>query len=90
MGEVYRGRDTRLERTVAIKVSRANVFSDSNLRARLEREAKAVSKLSHPPSAPALAGVDMPGGPPPRISNHEGTVLSVTLSFGARQSLTRG
>jgi len=48
MGEVYRARDTRLERDVAIKVLPANLSSDSFLRQRLEREAKAVSKLSHP------------------------------------------
>ena len=48
MGEVYRARDTRLERTVAIKVLPASLSSDPNLRQRLEREAKAVSKLSHP------------------------------------------
>lgn len=48
MGEVYRARDTRLDRDVAIKVLPANLSSDPNLRQRLEREAKAVSKLSHP------------------------------------------
>src|SRR5882672_6685629 len=48
MGEVYRARDTRLERHVAVKVLPANLSSDPNLRQRLEREAKAVSKLSHP------------------------------------------
>ena len=48
MGEVYRARDTRLDRTVAIKVLPGNLTSDPNLRQRLEREAKAVSKLSHP------------------------------------------
>src|SRR6202795_4677591 len=48
MGEVYRARDTRLERDIAIKVLPANLSSDPNLRQRLEREAKAVSKLSHP------------------------------------------
>ena len=48
MGEVYRARDTRLERDVAIKVLPANLSSDPNLRQRLDREAKAVSKLSHP------------------------------------------
>ncbi len=48
MGEVYRARDTRLERSVAIKVLPANLSSDPSLRQRLEREAKAVSKLSHP------------------------------------------
>ena len=48
MGEVYRARDTRLEREVAIKILPASLASDPNLRQRLEREAKAVSKLSHP------------------------------------------
>jgi eukaryotic-like serine/threonine-protein kinase len=48
MGEVYRARDTRLERSVAIKVLPADMTSDPSLRQRLEREAKAVSKLSHP------------------------------------------
>src|SRR5882757_396680 len=48
MGEVYRARDSRLERDVAIKVLPANLSSDPSLRQRLEREAKAVSKLSHP------------------------------------------
>src|SRR3954452_8478230 len=48
MGEVYRARDTRLERDVAIKVLPASQSSDPSLRQRLDREAKAVSKLSHP------------------------------------------
>jgi eukaryotic-like serine/threonine-protein kinase len=48
MGEVYRARDTRLDRDVAIKVLPANLSSDPSLRQRLEREAKAVSKLAHP------------------------------------------
>src|SRR3977135_2354394 len=48
MGEVYRARDTRLERDVALKVLPADLSSDPSLRQRLEREAKAVSKLSHP------------------------------------------
>src|SRR6185312_13352589 len=48
MGEVYRARDTRLERTVAIKVLPAHLSSNPDLRQRLEREAKAISKLSHP------------------------------------------
>ena len=45
---MYRARDTRLERDVAVKVLPANLSSDPSLRQRLEREAKAVSKLSHP------------------------------------------
>jgi serine/threonine protein kinase len=48
MGEVYRALDTRLDREVAIKVLPANLSSDASLKQRLEREAKAVSKLSHP------------------------------------------
>src|SRR6266849_707490 len=48
MGEVYRARDTRLDRDVAVKVLPANLSSDPSLRQRLEREAKAISKLSHP------------------------------------------
>src|SRR5690348_6505484 len=48
MGEVYRARDTRLERDVAVKVLPSNLSSHPNLRQRLEREAKSVSKLSHP------------------------------------------
>src|ERR1700758_2623124 len=48
MGEVYRARAPRLDREVAIKVLPATLSSDSSLKQRLEREAKAVSKLSHP------------------------------------------
>jgi len=48
MGEVYRARDTRLDREVAIKVLPGSLSSDASLKQRLEREAKAVSKLSHP------------------------------------------
>jgi eukaryotic-like serine/threonine-protein kinase len=48
MGEVYRAHDTRLDRHVAIKVLPSHLASDATLQQRLEREAKAVSKLSHP------------------------------------------
>ncbi len=48
MGEVYRALDTRLDRDVAIKVLPGNLSSDASLKQRLEREAKAISKLSHP------------------------------------------
>ena len=48
MGEVYRARDSRLDRTVAIKVLPARLSSDPKLRERFEREAKAISALSHP------------------------------------------
>jgi Tol biopolymer transport system component len=48
MGEVYRARDTRLERWVAVKVLPSRLAGDPERRARLEREAKAVSSLNHP------------------------------------------
>jgi Tol biopolymer transport system component/tRNA A-37 threonylcarbamoyl transferase component Bud32 len=48
MGEVYRALDTRLDREVAIKVLPERLASDPSLKQRLEREARAVSKLSHP------------------------------------------
>jgi serine/threonine protein kinase len=52
MGEVYRARDTRLDRSVAMKVLPARVASDAGLRQRLEREAKALAALSHPHICP--------------------------------------
>ena len=48
MGEVYRARDPRLERTVAIKVLPTHLNANPELRARFEREAKAISGLQHP------------------------------------------
>ena len=48
MGEVYRARDTKLDRLVAMKVLPAHLISDADARARFEREAKAIAALSHP------------------------------------------
>jgi len=47
MGEVYRARDTRLDRTVAIKVLPTHLSTNPDLRARFEREAKTISALQH-------------------------------------------
>src|SRR5579863_6054590 len=47
MGEVYRARDTRLDRTVAIKVLPSHLSSNPELKQRMEREAKAISALQH-------------------------------------------
>jgi eukaryotic-like serine/threonine-protein kinase len=48
MGEVYRARDTRLDRTVAIKILPESLAATPESRARFEREARAVSSLNHP------------------------------------------
>ena len=48
MGEVWRARDTRLDRSVAIKVLPAELANNAQLRLRLEREAKSISQLNHP------------------------------------------
>jgi eukaryotic-like serine/threonine-protein kinase len=48
MGEVYRAKDTRLDRTVAVKVLPAHLSASSDSRQRFEREAKTISQLQHP------------------------------------------
>ena len=67
MGEVYRARDTRLERDVAIKILPVQLAHDPDRRARFEREARAVAALSHPN---ILAIHD--------VGAHEGTTYAVT------------
>jgi serine/threonine protein kinase len=48
MGEVYRARDTRLDRTVAVKVLTSRLSVNPELKQRFEREAKAISSPNHP------------------------------------------
>jgi serine/threonine protein kinase len=48
MGEVYRARDARLERTVAVKVLPETVASDEDRLRRFEQEARAIAALNHP------------------------------------------
>src|SRR6202043_3927509 len=48
MGDVYRARDTRLDRMVAIKVLPESLAADPQFRNRFDREARAISQLDHP------------------------------------------
>ena len=48
MGEVYRARDSRLERTVAIKILNSELTASPEVKARFDREAKAISQFNHP------------------------------------------
>src|SRR5579863_9888465 len=48
MGEVYRARDTRLDRTVAIKILPSHLSDNSEAKQRFDREARAISSLNHP------------------------------------------
>ena len=48
MGEVYRARDTRLDRTVAVKILPDHLSDRAELRERFEREARTIASLNHP------------------------------------------
>ena len=54
MGEVYKATDTRLDRTVAVKVLPEHVASGPELKQRFEREAKTLAALSHPHICPVF------------------------------------
>ena len=53
MGEVYKARDVRLDRAVAIKVLSSHLASDAQFRQRFEREARTLASLSHPHISPS-------------------------------------
>ncbi|HUF25165.1 MAG TPA: protein kinase [Vicinamibacterales bacterium] len=83
MGEVYRARDTRLDRDVAIKVVTAGVAGDAATGARLTREARAVAAISHP-NVLAVFDVGEHDGQPFVVTELlEGTTLRTHMSAGA-------
>jgi serine/threonine protein kinase len=82
MGEVYRARDTRLDRSVAIKVLPEYLSASAEIRQRFEREAKTISQLSHPHIC-ALYDVGHEGGIDYLVMEYlEGEVLSDRLRKG--------
>ena len=93
MGEVYRAKDTRLDRTVAIKVLSTQLEDRPQLRKRLEREARTISKLSHPHIC-TLHDVGQQEGVDFLVMEYlEGEVLSHRLQRGplpAEQTLAYG
>jgi Tol biopolymer transport system component len=83
MGEVYRARDTRLERAVAIKVLPRHLSASADLRERFEREAKTISRISHPHIC-ALYDVNREGETEYLVMELlEGETLSARLERGA-------
>src|SRR5881398_883239 len=78
MGEVYCAKDTRLDRTVAIKVLPSHLSDNAEIRQRFEREARAVSSLNHPHIC-ALYDV----GPEYLVMEHcEGRTLAQRIADG--------
>ena len=83
MGEVYKARDTRLDRTVAIKVLPEHVAADPDLKQRFEREAKTVAALSHPHICPVF-DVGSQDGIDFLVMEHlDGETLAQRLDTGA-------
>jgi hypothetical protein len=82
MGEVYKARDTRLERTVAVKVLPSHLSSSADVRQRFEREAKTISQLSHPHIC-ALYDVGSENGVEYLVMEYlEGETLALRLAKG--------
>src|SRR5216117_974206 len=82
MGEVYRAKDTRLDRTVAIKIISTTLGDRPEMRQRFEREARAVSSLSHPHICP-LFDVGQHEGVEFLVMEHlDGETLAARLKKG--------
>jgi Tol biopolymer transport system component len=82
MGEVYRARDTRLDRTVALKILPEQFANDAVFRERFDREARLISSLSHPHICP-LFDVGQQDGISYLVIEHlEGETLAARLEKG--------
>ena len=81
MGEVYQATDTRLDRTVAIKVLPEHVAADPDLKQRFERETRTVAALNHP-------HISRPPGPL-LVSLMKSNVIQLTERMEADGSINR-
>jgi len=91
MAEVFRARDTRLDRTVAIKSLPLAFAADAERRARFDREAKLLASLTHPNIGGIFGLEDVSGTPYLVLEFIEGETLSQRLARGAltvRETLT--
>ena len=83
MGEVYRARDTRLDRTVAVKVLPSHLSENPEAKQRFDREARAISSLNHP-NICALYDVGHQDGTDYLVREYlEGETLADRLAKGA-------
>ena len=89
MGEVYRARDTRLDRTVAVKILPDTLATDPQLRERFDREARAVAALNHPHICTLHDIGEQAADPPAQLPLHylvmellEGETLAERLARG--------
>lgn len=86
MGEVYRVRDLRLDREVALKILRALFTNDKVIRARFEREARAAGRLSHHPNIVTVFDVNETEGQPFLVMEYvNGGTLAERLRHGPIQ-----
>lgn len=83
MGEVYRARDTRLDRTVAVKVLPEDISKRSDRRARFEREARTVASLNHPHICSLFDIGDQAGSSYMVMELIEGETLAARMEKGA-------
>ena len=90
MGEVYRAQDPRLDRDVAIKVLPTELSTDEERRARFEREARAISSLSHPHICTLYDIGDYDGAPFLVMEHLEGETLGTRLARAHGRGLPLG
>ncbi|HQR67494.1 MAG TPA: serine/threonine-protein kinase, partial [Thermoanaerobaculia bacterium] len=88
MGEVYKAKDTRLGREVAIKVLPEQFFEDRDRVARFEREARALAALNHPGIAAIYSFEEVPGSSP--TSSRHLLVMELVEGEGLDARIARG